>query len=278
MADAMGVVGDAIGVSLVPGGEQLSRSGVRQARGAALEAQRAGIQGQLQAAAAQGNLGLVDELTDALLELNVTIKENEKAIFDARVAEVNNTRDYNTSIIDLKMQILDLDGTLTGVVDTAAKEALLRERQIEIDTKGQELQALLMEAIASGNTQAVNDLNKAILENTIASKQNTQAINEITGATNAPQTFSSGVWAAFREAVFNGIGGILGQYDVFGASGSVASATGAMGGAGSNTSMSVSSTDNGRTINNTFNINEAGGPIDVTEVAGVVTFAQKTAQ
>jgi hypothetical protein len=278
MADAIGVVGDTLGVALVPGGSAMSRSGVREAKRQADQDALAQYQKQLASLPTVGgvaNKAAIDDLTQKIEELNVTIAEDTKAIFDAKVAEVGTRHDYTQSMLDLNLQLVDLDGQISGQVDQAQKESLLRQKQIDIDTKGQELTALLAEA--TPGTQQYLDLQKAILENTIASKQNTQAINEVTGATNAPQTFSSPLWQQFREAIFNGIGGLLPQYD-FTNNGSVSSATGALGGGGSNMASTMSSSSaNSTVINQDFTINEAGGPIDTTELAGTVSFGMKTA-
>jgi hypothetical protein len=40
----------------------------------------------------------------------------------------------------------------------------------------------------------------------------------------------------------------------------------------------TTTTNNGATITNNFEINEAGQPIDITKVASTVVFAQSTAQ
>lgn len=279
MADALGVVGNAVGVNV--GGEVLSRSGVLAQRGATLEAQRGGLQGTLRRAEAAGNMGLIQELTDQLAELDVTIAENTKATFDARVSEVNSRHDYSTSMIDLQLQLLDLQGTMSGVVDVEQKRQLIEQRGQDIASKGIELQALLNDAISNGNMQAQNDLRKAILENTIANTQNTQTLNELNGTVNQPQTFSSTAWQWFRTAFFNGVGGILPTYDV-----PMAQA----GPVGINSGIYNASTfapsgysDNepaDRPITGIENltINEAGGPIDTVELGGTVSFAMSTVQ
>ena len=164
------------------------------------------------------------------------------------------------------LQINDLNGTITGQVDQAEKVRLLTENGIDLELKGQELAALLAET--APGTQAYQDLYKATLENTVAQKQNTVAVNEATGATQGPQTFSTSAWQWFREAIFNGMGQVLPQYD-----------TSLMGGVNTGAMIVPGMTSNqttGGDVNLT--INEAGGPVDVQAVTSAITFMSKTAQ
>lgn len=277
MADALGVVGSAARASL--GGESFSRSDIFRERGAALEAQRSGLQGALRQAGVQGNVGLIQQLTDALVELDVTIQENTKAAFNAKVEDLNNRTGFASDVNDLNKQILELTGQISGQIDSAGMLANAQERMAILQGRANELQALYNEAVASGDIQAQQDLRKALLENQVATLQNTQALNELTGATADPQTFTSTAWEWFRNAIFNGMGGVLPQYQVGAAAAGMASAnavgqTGFQGfTAGSSTSTTTS---NGLTANVT--INEAGRPIDPTEVVGAVGFAMKTAE
>jgi hypothetical protein len=182
------------------------------------------------------------------------------------VADVNTRHDYTQSILGLQSQIIDLDGTISGQIDQAAKLANLQEVGNDLAIKGQELAALLAET--SPGTDAYQTLYKSILENTVAQKQNTIAVNEVTGATQGPQTFSTSAWQWFREAIFNGMGQVLPQYD-----------TSLMGGINTGAMIVPGMTSNqttGGDVNLT--INEAGGPVDVQAVTSAITFMSKTAQ
>ena len=270
MLDAVG----AVGLSSVAGlaGERFTRGGVFAQRGAALTTQRAELQGVLRGAQAQRNMALVQELTDALAELEVSIRENTKAAFDARVEDVNNRASFALNINDLNRQITDLEGTIGGQIDQARITALLQERGNILADQRLQLERLLAEAQAAGNQQAVNDLTVALLENRVAILQNTQATNEATGALTQPQTFTSSAWTRFREAIFNGMGQVLPQYNPQNMMGEIN--TGAVIYPSSGTGGGISRVSGDTNIN----LYEAGRPVDLEEVSAAITFASKTSQ
>jgi tail lysozyme len=275
LLDAVGAVGLGSVATLagaLPGraGEAFSRSGIFAQRGRALEEQRAGLQGVLRQAEAQRNIALIQELTDSLADLDVTIKENTKAAFDARVEDVNNRAGFALNINDLNKQIAELEGTIGGQIDQAKITALLQERGNILADQRLQLERLLAEAQAAGNQQAVNDLTVALLENRVAILQNTQAVNEATGAMTQPQSFTSSAWTRFREAIFNGMGQVLPQYNPQNMMGEIN--TGAViYPSGSSTSTRVSGDTN-------INLYEAGRPVDLEEVSSAVVWAGKTSQ
>ena len=120
---------------------------------------------------------------------------------------------FALNVNDLNKQITELQGTASGQLDQARIANLLMERDQILRTQGNELQALLLEAQAAGNQQAVNDLTVAMLENQVAILQNTQALDEANGLMKDPQSFTSTAWTWFREAIFSGMGQVLPQYD-----------------------------------------------------------------
>jgi hypothetical protein len=276
MLDATGVVGQT-----VAGAAGLSRQGVFAARGDVLQQQRAGLVGVLGQAQAAGNLGLIQELTDQIAELDVTIAENTKAAFQARVDEVNARSGYTLGINDLNKQILELSGQISGNTDTVGLLALANERQAILTQKGNDLQQLYNEAVARGDQQAMDDLQQAILENKVAVLQNTQSINELNGSMTEPQTFTSSAWTLFREAVFTGMGQVLPQYQIPSAqTGGMVGRTGLYNlhagelikPAGSWSSNTTSSGDVNITVNG------IEGKVDPTAIASAVGFAKKTMQ
>ena len=268
MADATGVVGQAAAAA-IPGLGGMSRTEIAQGRIAADRAEQAGLIGVRDRAAAAGNVGLVQELNDKINELTVTIAENTKAAFDARIAAVNTNRDYLTSMIDLELQINDLDGTISGSVNLERKAQLLAQKRDELTAKGNELTALLNEA--TPGTQTYLDLQKAIKENEIATKSNTVALNEVTGMGQTPASYSSTAWAWFRSAFLTGTGAVMQQY--------VPPTDLTSGTFDASSSASTSSTVNGgKTIITNIEVNEAGQPIDVVKIASSVVHAQATAQ
>jgi hypothetical protein len=264
MLDALGVVG----LRGVSGG--VSRASIFAGRGAALAAQQTQLQGVLgRARATKGAEELVAELEDQIAELSVAIKENSRALFDARVEDVNSRAGFALNINDLNKQLIELDGQIAGNTDQAALLLKAQERGEILLKQGNELSALLAET--TPGTQQWQDLSIAVLENTIAQKQNTIATNELTGATAEPQTFTSSAWSRFREAIFTGMGQVLPQYNPQNMMGEVN--TGAV-------IIPAGSTTNNTTGSRDVNItlNEAGGPVDLEAIGGAVVFASKTSQ
>ena len=267
MLDAIGAVG--LGSVAGVAGEQFSRGGLFGQRGATLAQQRAELQGVLGAAMNQGNIALIQDLTDQLAELDVTIQENTKAYFDARVEEVNSRIGFSLNINDLMKQIAELEGTAAGQLDQARISNLLMERGNILSSQRLQLEALLAEAQATGNQQAINDLTVALLENQIATLQNTAAIDEANGLMKDPQSFTSTAWTWFREAIFSGMGQVLPQYDPINL----------MGGVNTGAVIYPAVTNSTSTGGNTnITLNEVGRPVDLTEVSSVIAFASKTAQ
>lgn len=206
MADALGVVG-LQGVASAAGITS-SRGDIFSRRSALLGGQRSELQGALGQAASQGNMQTVQDLTDQLAELDVTIQENTKAAFDARVADVNDRSGFSLGINDLNTQIITLQGQISGQTNQTALLRAAQEKQNILMDKGSDLQQLLDEAISANNQQEVQDLTQAVLENNVATLQNTVNIKELTGATNQ-QSFTSSAWTQFRQALFNGEGSLI---------------------------------------------------------------------
>ena len=260
--DAFGAVGLG-GIRGLPG-----RGDIFGQRTGVLQQQRAELGGVLAGAQAQGNIALIEELTDQIAELDVTIQENTKAYFDARVEDMNARAGYSLQVNDLTKRIAELKDTASGQINQARLLTLAQERTNILTAQRVEIEALLAEAIRDQNQQAMNDLNIALLENEIALLENTAAIDEMNGTMRDPQTFTSSAWTWFREAIFTGMGQVLPQYDI-----------GNMGGVNTGAvvypSVSTSSTTSGDT---NIILNEAGRPPDLTEISSVVTFASKTAQ
>lgn len=269
MADAVGTIGGAVGIPSLGSGV-LSRAGILSARGDVLTGQRDQLQGRLRQAEATGNLTQIDDLTDQLAELDVAIVENTKAQIDFKVSEAQNTFDYNTTINDLNLRLIDARDAVSGNTSTASRLALMQEKAALLLARGNELQQFLNEARARGDDKAVQDLTKQLLENQIAVEENTKVINDVTGAGQAPQTFASLPWQWFRSPFFNGTNGILPTYQPpISAFGSPLA-----GGSGAGSTFN----QGGNTYVTNIEVNEAGQPIDETRLAGKVVFAQATAQ
>lgn len=123
--------------------------------------------------------------------------------------------------------------------------------------------------------RAFQDLINAMIRNTGALLDNTREINELTGASTTPQTWSTSAWQWFRQAIFDGMGQVLPQYEV-----PQLSAFNASGGTSAISPNSQFATYNSNEANNQayFNIeiNEAGQPVDVTHLTNRLAFAYKS--
>jgi Mg2+ and Co2+ transporter CorA len=209
--DAVGTVGLKAGAAALGGA---SRGNLFEARGNVLNTQRTELQAALRLAEALGNMGLVEELTDQLAELNVTIMENTAAYFNARFEDINATASFANQINDLNKQVVELTADIAGTTNTPALIGLAEQRTGILQTQRTDLQGLLAEAYATGNQKNINDLTVALLENQVALLQNTKIINELQGTIKSPQTFSSSAWQQFRQAIFDGNSGLRPQYAV----------------------------------------------------------------
>jgi hypothetical protein len=251
-----------------------------------LQQQRTDLQGVLRQAEAQGNMGLVQDLTDQLAELEVAVRENTRAEFQSRVEEVNAETGFHLGVNDLNKQILELEGAISGNTNQTALLSGLQERQLILTSQRQQLEALLAEAQAANDQQAVRDLTTAVLENRVATLQNTQAINELSGTVNEPQSFSSSAWTLFREAIFTGMGQVLPQYQVpMMQTGGIAMRAGVyhlepgeVATPGDKWDQLLDSINKNAGGDINIEVNEAGGPIDYTHLGATVAFARKHAQ
>jgi len=276
---ATGTIGQTAAVSL--GGESFSAAGLaaqQQANTANQISQTQELLNRVQREQPE-NVQLIEQLTDSLADLSVTIQEQARAAFIARVEDVNARADFTLGINDLNKQILDLQGQIAGQADQAGLLVLAQQRQGILTQKGNELQALYNEAIANRDQQAINDLQKAVLENKVALLQNTVTLNELAGVMKDPQTFSSSAWSIFREAIFSGMGQVLPQFSFpMADTGGIVSRTGLMQLHAGELIRSAGSWTDKMDGGDTFNIYEAGRPIDTTELTGVIAFARKTHQ
>lgn len=282
LLDATGAVGQTAAVML--GGERFSRSSIFQQRTNALVTQRTGLQSVLRSQQMlpvdQQNRQIITDLTNQILDLDVTIKENTRAAFQAKIDDVNSSSEFNLNINDLNKQIIDLQGQISGNTDQAALLANAQQRQTLLTQQGNALQALLVQAQANNDQQAVNDLTTAILENKVAVLQNTQTIDQLNGTITAPQTFSSSAWRLFRQAIFTGLGNVLPQFNIpVAQTGGYITKTGLFhleaGEIVRNPSANIPPGKSGDTNINLYGYER---PVDITEITAAIGFAQKTAQ
>jgi hypothetical protein len=131
--------------------------------------------------------------------------------------------------------------------------------------------------------QVFEQLIQSMIDNTSSTLDNTQQINQLNGTFTQPQGFSSSAWQWFRNAIFTGMGGILPQFQVPAAMTTPVVTTATTTGAGATLApitTQFGGLNDGPITKQEFNfeINEAGGPIDTTELGATVAWAAKTAQ
>jgi hypothetical protein len=94
MLDAVGAVG--LGGAATATGVLPGRGALFQQRAEVLQTQRADLTSLRDRAG--GNIGLIQDLNDQLAELEVAIKENTKAAFQAKVDDVNSRANFSLNV------------------------------------------------------------------------------------------------------------------------------------------------------------------------------------
>lgn len=241
-------------------------SGLRD-RGSILTTQRAGLLDQLNSAIGLGDQTRIADLTKQIGDLDVSITQNTEAIrdntdaaFNAAVTRSQTNNDFLSSLITGGQNINNSLGALTGNVDPDVQRRLLQQQgqqqgQTNTSNKGflasllngagidtsqlssvsgnalvPYLTQLYNQGIASGQLddtqiQALKDLITAIINGEQATIDNTTALRALDNSIS--QTFTSTAWKTFRQAIFDGNGGLLPQYDLPGMSTGGVGATGA---------------------------------------------------
>lgn len=216
-----------------------------QTTGADLVSQRAGLSGLLATAQQQGNQTDINSLTDSIAELDVQIKENTTAIEantttarQAAIDAITNRGSFLGGVYGGIQNIVTTLGALSGTTNTTQLRGLLGQAggvlkqtgsglldQLKsgfgIDLTGQSpsqiaasLSGLNYDKIESGLPVDLRaqfeSLINAIIDNTGSQVSNTEQLQQL----NAPntQTWTTTAWQWFRDAIFNGSGGLLPQY------------------------------------------------------------------
>jgi hypothetical protein len=192
-----------------------SRSTIFQQRGANIQGELSALTGFRDIAAGRGWTAQVDELNERILGLTVELQENTRALFDARVEEVNRTQSIAAAAASARGRIAELQGEL-GII--TGDEARIRMRdQVKLAaealvSQGSGLSQLLQEARNAGDLERVVELEQAILDNTVAQLENNVQLRELEGTLAGTQSFTSTAWQWMRTAIFNGSGGLLPQF------------------------------------------------------------------
>lgn len=207
--------------------------------------QRNALYGLLDQAQQQGNQGQVEALTAQIEDLNAQMAENTQAqhentvgLRQARIDAITSRGGFLGGVYGGLGNILGGLGQLTGQTDTAGQKGLLEQSGQVLGQVGDSLRgqlasifgidlrgldpAALVQRLSSLNYDQIETnmapddkaqfeaLINAIIENASAVVDNTDQIKKATD----PQTqdWSSTSWQWFRNAVFNGNGGLLPRY------------------------------------------------------------------
>lgn len=221
------------------------RADTLASRGAGLSDQRAQYAALLARAQAEGNQAAVEDLSAKIADLDVSIQENSAAIRSntnqarqAAIDAITARGGFLSSVFSGLQNVVQTLGDLSGTLDVNGIKKLLGQqgnalqetgsglagelvKNYGIDIRGKsasEIVALLSgvnyDATQAGMTPeeqtTFQNLINSIIENTGAQVSNTQQIKQLTNPTS--QGFSSTAWTWFRNAIFNGSGGLLPQF------------------------------------------------------------------
>lgn len=194
-----------------------------------------------------GSLALAEDLNDQIAELTVQLEENAAAIKEntvqarqAQIDAITGRGSFLTGVYGGLQGLVQAVGAVTGVIDINTQGQLIQQvistlqgtggalaqqlfEAFGIDIRGMGVQQLVatlqglnydgIEANFTDSEQAqFENLINAIIENASAVYQNTDQLNQLNNPT--AQAWSSTAWQWFRNAIFNGAGGLLSQYQV----------------------------------------------------------------
>lgn len=193
----------------------------------------------------------IGELTTQLAENAQAIRDNTDAAFNARTQAIQSQSSFATGIFGSAQSFFQSLGQSLGIDTTGQQRTALQGSGSALATAQgglkSQLAALLgytpaeaaslqslsggdlvsyVESLASGpafdsimarldptQQASFQDLLSALIDNATATQQNTDALDQLSGATNA-QSFTSSFWSQFRTAIFTGAGGLLPQYQM----------------------------------------------------------------
>ena len=246
-ADIRQAMGDAAGAMGL-------RGGALQARGSAMRDQIGDLAPLLARAITEGNEESQRTLEEQIMDLNMQLAENEMQIREnntqlrqVHIDNIVNRQQFRGGVFGGLQGILQTVGDISGVSQQTGMAEMVRRVIGELTTAGGGLRAQLREitgidlgglsgaqfvnAVSSldfdkltqgmteSQRQQFEALINAIIENEAAVQTNTQQLRELDGTLGLAQTFSSSAWTQFRQAIFNGSGGLMPAYDLPGLGG-----------------------------------------------------------
>lgn len=187
-------------------------NGVAASRIDAMFEQVRGLSAQLQNANAVGATSLAEEISQQIEELNQDIRERQRQIFTDAQEAASKAFDTAMSFNDVAFQIAGLTGPGFSA-NIPQQMELLRQRGQILTGRGSTLANQLNQALADGlPKEDIDNLRLAIEQNKLAVLQNSQQLAELNGSMGEAQGFESATWRNFRQAIFDGSGGLLSQY------------------------------------------------------------------
>lgn len=149
-----------------------------------------------------------DELEAAMVDQVEQMYQAQRAVYEAAMEEFSQRLTKN----ELLMQIIQLTGEISGVVNAAGMQSNLQKQGSILQEQYNRIQQEMSQANAVGNIELYRELEIALLETELALLENTKAIKELDGTLNKAFSFNTTSWQLFRQAVLDGMGGLLPQY------------------------------------------------------------------
>lgn len=215
--------------------------------GSALTTQRAGLESARARALALGQTELFKDLTERIEDLDTTIAENNLALQqntdaqrDANVQNILQRSGFLTGINSSAISFFQGIASLTGTNQNSSISSLLGSSNTTLRNASTGLLGelnLILQSIGAGNISGTGaglvnslvglssmdtsnltpegqarfqQLIEALINNETAINSNTEQINSLTSTVG--QAFETTSWQLFREAVFNGAGGLLPEF------------------------------------------------------------------
>jgi chromosome segregation ATPase len=224
------------------------------ARGGILQTQRSGLQNLLAQAQATGNLTQIDNLSDAIADLDLSIAQNTQAVqdntdaaFQATTAAINDKASFQTGIGGSAITFFQKLASITGIDTTTQQKGVLATNISTLGTQRQGLGKQLSSLLGPGyenvqNLQGADLVNfllsissgplfdsimsrldpsqqssfKDLVSGLLDNAEATQENTEQLRELNGSdaQGFTTSAFQLYRRAIFNGAGNLLPRFQL----------------------------------------------------------------
>jgi hypothetical protein len=141
-----------------------------------------------------------------------------RAIFDAKVARFDAKLTRNELLRQIQEATNQLNTPAGEDPNNANLEPFLQQRGNILRQEQRFFERQLEKFRRRGNREGVREMQQALLENKLAQIENTQAIKDLSTVVEEQVAeifdFNSTAWQIWRQAVLNGMGGVLPQYQI----------------------------------------------------------------